>query len=121
MNNAEKIAERYIAVWNETDVGLRSQLIADTFTEDTSYVDPLMAASGPVELHALVGAVHQRFPGFRFALMGKPDGYGDRLRFCWKLGPADNDDMIKGTDFAIVENGRLRSINGFLDQVPATA
>ncbi|MBU2326432.1 MAG: nuclear transport factor 2 family protein [Alphaproteobacteria bacterium] len=121
MDNAQRIAEHYIAVWNETDADERSKLIAETFTDDTTYIDPLMAADGPSELHALVGAVHQRFPGFRFALVGKPDGYGSRLRFSWKLGPADNDDMIKGTDFAVVEDGRLRSVDGFLDRVPATA
>jgi hypothetical protein len=29
--------------------------------------------------------------------------------------------MIQGTDFALVENGRLRSVIGFLDKVPAGA
>ena len=29
--------------------------------------------------------------------------------------------MIKGTDFAVVEDGRLRSVTGFLDKVPAGA
>jgi hypothetical protein len=27
--------------------------------------------------------------------------------------------MIKGTDFALVERGRLKSVIGFLDKVPA--
>jgi hypothetical protein len=29
--------------------------------------------------------------------------------------------MIKGTDFAVIEDGRLRSVTGFLDKVPAGA
>jgi hypothetical protein len=29
--------------------------------------------------------------------------------------------MIKGTDFVVVENGRLKSITGFLDKVPTGA
>lgn len=29
--------------------------------------------------------------------------------------------MIKGTDFVLVEDGRLASVTGFLDKVPATA
>jgi hypothetical protein len=28
--------------------------------------------------------------------------------------------MIKGTDFIVVEDGRLKSITGFLDKVPAS-
>ena len=29
--------------------------------------------------------------------------------------------MIEGTDFAIVEDGRLKEVHGFLDKVPAAA
>jgi hypothetical protein len=29
--------------------------------------------------------------------------------------------MIKGTDFAEIEDGRLKSVIGFLDKVPANA
>jgi hypothetical protein len=29
------------------------------------------------------------------------------------------DSPIKGTDFAVLDAGRIRSITGFLDQVPA--
>ena len=54
-------------------------------------------------------------------LPGPPTGYADRLRFSWALGPASEADMIKGTDFAVVEGGRLRSVTGFLDKVLAGA
>ena len=120
MDNASTIAERYIAICNETDVARRRALIAENWLDGATYVDPLMAGRGHAEIDGLVSAVQARVPGFRFALIAA-DGYGDRLRFSWKLGPADNDDMIKGTDFAIVENGRLREVNGFLDKVPAAA
>jgi hypothetical protein len=48
-------------------------------------------------------------------------GHADKLRFSWALGPASESDMIQGTDFAVVENGLLRSVIGFLDKVPAGA
>ena len=121
MDTATTIAERYIAVWNETDAERRRHLIAKTFTEDGSYVDPLWTAGGHAEIDGMVAAVHGRFPGFRFALTGPADGYGERLRFSWKLGPADNDDMIQGTDFAVVVDGRLKTVVGFLDKLPAAA
>jgi hypothetical protein len=54
-------------------------------------------------------------------LIGQANGFGDRLRFSWGLGPDGADSPIKGTDFAVVEDGRIRSITGFLDQVPAGA
>jgi len=37
------------------------------------------------------------------------------------LGPDGVDSPIKGTDFAVVRDGRIRSIAGFLDQVPQGA
>jgi hypothetical protein len=115
----DTIAQRYIAAWNETDVGRRRALIAETWAEDATYVDPLMAGRGHAEVDALMGAVQQRFPGFRFALIGQPDGFGDKVRFSWGLGPGGAEPPIKGTDFVQVEDGRLKSVTGFLDQVPA--
>jgi hypothetical protein len=115
----DKIAQQYIAAWNEPDAGRRRALIAETWAEDATYVDPLMAGRGHAEVDALMAGVQQRFPGFRFALIGKPDGFGDRVRFSWALGPDGADAPIKGTDFVRVEGGRLKSVTGFLDQVPA--
>ena len=121
MNTIAQIAERYIATWNETDATRRHALLAEAWAEGASYTDPLARGKGRDEIGALIGAAQERFPGFRFALDGKPDGYGDRLRFSWTLGPAGEADMIKGTDFAVMEHGRLKSVTGFLDKVPAGA
>ena len=120
MNDAAKIAERYIDVWNETDAQNRKRLIASAWTEDALYVDPLMKGQGHGEIDALIGAVHERFPGHRFVLKGDADGHGDRVRFTWTLGAADAAPIAQGTDFGIVAaDGRLKSVSGFLDQVNA--
>lgn len=113
------IAQQYIAAWNETDAPRRRALLAEAWADDATYVDPLMAGRGRSEIDALMAAVQQRFPGFRFALIGKPDGFGDKVRFSWGLGPEGADAPIKGTDFVHVEGGRLKTVTGFLDQVPA--
>ena len=109
MTDAASIANRYIALWNETNASRRQGLLADLWTEDGTYID------------ALISAVHQRFPDFRFSLIGQPDGYGNQVRFSWQLGPEGADGPIKGTDFATLDNGRLKQVTGFLDQVPAGA
>lgn len=119
MTDAIGVADRYIAVWNETDPLRRSAMLAQGWSEDADYVDPLMSGKGRNEIGALIGAVHQRFPGFRFTLAGRADGYGDRVRFSWALGPEDEPDMIMGTDFVLVEGNQFRSVTGFLDKVPA--
>jgi hypothetical protein len=121
MTDPAAIANRYIALWNETDPVRRRALLAEGWTENAAYVDPLAKGEGQDEISALIGAVQQRFPGFLFTLAGRANGFADRLRFSWALGPASEADMIKGTDFAVVEDGKLRSVTGFLDKVPAGA
>ena len=116
--DAAKIADRYIDLWNEPDPNRRKALIASAWTEDATYVDPMMAGRGHDEIDALIGAVHERFPGHSFALSGKPDGHNDRLRFSWTLGAAGAAPIAHGTDFgAVAADGRLKAITGFLDQV----
>ena len=118
---ADDIAHRYIALWNETDASRRLQLLADGWTADARYVDPLANAAGAEGISALIAAVQSRFPGFRFRLLGKPDAHGEHLRFSWTLGPEASEDLIQGTDFARLDGGRLSSVTGFLDKVPAAA
>ncbi|MDM0012777.1 nuclear transport factor 2 family protein [Variovorax sp. J22P168] len=119
--DAASLAAHYIAVWNETDAARRNALLESHWTEDARYVDPVMQGSGRAQISALVGGVHQRYPGFRFALKGSPDAHGDQLRFSWTLGPSGAEDLIEGTDFVRLEGGRLQSVTGFLDKVPAGA
>lgn len=120
MTEAMQIAKNYIAVWNEPDPEHRNTLLEQGWNEQATYVDPLVSGTGYEEIGALIGGVQERFPGFRFMLDGQADGYADKIRFSWTLGPETEPDMIKGTDFAIIEDGRLASVTGFLDKVPAT-
>lgn len=118
----QAIAEAYIAAWNETDGAARKARIAEAFAADATYVDPLAAVAGHAGVEALIAGVQDRFPGFRFTLIGAADGHGDHVRFSWGLGPDGAADApIRGTDFCRLEDGRLKTVTGFLDQVPAAA
>ena len=119
--DATDIAHRYIALWNENDASRRLQMLKAGWTTDARYADPVMQGRGHEEINTLVGAVHQRFPGFRFALAGQADAHGDNLRFSWTLGPSEAADLIQGTDFVQVDDGKLQSVTGFLDKVPVGA
>src|SRR3954468_4885606 len=121
MTDPITIARRYIDLWNERASGRRRELLSQNWTADASYVDPLMKGDGHDGVDALIAGVQQRFPDFKFKLIGEPNGYGDHVRFSWGLGPDGIDSPIKGTDFAVLKDGRIRSITGFLDQVPAGA
>jgi len=119
MTDAQTIARRYIDLWNERTPARRRDILAANWTTDARYVDPLMSGDGHDGVDALIAGVQQRFPDFKFSLIGEPNGYGDHVRFCWGLGPDGADSPIKGTDFAVVSGGRIRSVTGFLDQVPS--
>ena len=119
MKSPNEVADAYIEVWNERDKTRRETLVANGWTEGAIYVDPLMRGVGRGEIAGLIGAVQERFPDFRFSLLGKPDGFGSNVRFSWGLGPEGGEPPIKGTDFVTVVDGRLERVVGFLDQVPA--
>lgn len=119
MADPKTIAEAYIAAWNETDPARREKLLENAFTEDVAYRDPIMQGDGHGGVGALIDGVHARFPGFRFTLRGEPDGFADRIRFSWALGPDGAEAPVEGTDIGLVENGRLKEVTGFLDKVPA--
>lgn len=119
-NNAAHIAAAYIAVWNEKDAATRRKLIADTFTADAGYVDPMTRSSGHDGLDAMIGAVQQQFAGLRFGLHGKQDGHNDVVRFSWSLGAEGAHPLAYGTDIAVIaEDGRIRNVTGFLDAATA--
>ena len=121
MTDPNTIARRYIELWNERTAGRRRELLGEHWTNDASYVDPLMKGDGRDGIETLIAGVQQRFPDFKFQLIGEPNGFGDHIRFSWGLGPDGADSPIKGTDFAVLQDGRIRSVTGFLDQVPVGA
>ena len=122
MTNYDELAQRYIDTWNETDADARKAAVDRLYTEDASYTDPLAAAEGREAIAAMIGAVQQQFPGFTFRLAGPVDGHHNQARFGWELGPAGAEAPIVGFDVAVSDDsGRIRTVLGFLDKVPAAA
>lgn len=116
------LVSRYFAAWNETDAARRRDLIAQTWVENASYVDPLLAGEGHEGIHAMIGAVHQRFPQHEFRLNGAVDGFGNYVRFSWDLVAPGGEVIVKGSDFGVVgADGRFERVTGFLDMVPQAA
>jgi hypothetical protein len=120
MDGIAPVVDRYIEIWNETDVTRRRALIALTWTEDASYLDPLMSGDGPDGIDAMIQAVQERYPTYRFRRTGEVDAHHDRVRFAWDVVPVDGGQpLVAGVDFGeLAADGRLKSITGFLDQMP---
>lgn len=118
MSEFNDLVDRYIALWNETNDARRRDLIAETFAESASYLDPIMTSEGHAAIDGMVRAVHERFPGHRFRRAGTVDGHHDRIRFCWELAAEGCPVVAKGTDFATIAGTRITAMTGFIDQMP---
>ena len=121
VNDVTAVIDRYFAVWNETDAATRRALISRTWSADASYVDPLLAGEGPDGIDAMIAAGQGQFPGHTVRLASGIDSHHARVRFNWEIvGPGSADPVVTGVDFAVIDaDGKLQSITGFFDHVPA--
>jgi SnoaL-like protein len=119
--NGSQLVESYIAIWNEVEAGARRALIGETWSEDASYTDPLADVSGHAGIDGLVAAVQAQFPGLVFRQLGDVDAHHEFMRFSWEAGPEGAAAIIAGTDVALINDGRLRRVVGFLDLTPDLA
>jgi hypothetical protein len=116
MKDIATVVNSYIAAWNEADQERRRALVAETFTDDARYLDPLVAGDGADGIEAMIAGVQGAYPGHVFKLVSGPDAHHDRVRFTWQLH-GENGPVATGIDFATVaEDGRLQDVTGFLEQ-----
>ncbi|MGW4867667.1 nuclear transport factor 2 family protein [Streptomyces chartreusis] len=114
---------RYFEAWNATGPEELTNAVAAAWTEDGTYTDPLANVRGHTQLAAVISAAHEQFPGFTFRLTGSVDGHHDTARFSWELvSEADRAAPVAGSDVITLDaEGRITSVLGFLDRVPAEA
>jgi hypothetical protein len=69
---------------------------------------------------AMIQGVQEQLPGYRLRLASVVEAHNNRVRFQWEAGgTAEAPLHFIGTDFGfIADDGRLKSITGFLDQAP---
>lgn len=123
MSNLKDIAERYIALWNEADTDKRAAAIAELFTADAPYTDPLAAVEGHEGIAAVIDGVRAQFSGYSLELVGPVDGHHHIARFQWGLfAEPGAEPVVIGFDVVVVDDeGRVTAVHGFLDKVPAGA
>lgn len=121
MSTQVELVERYFAIWNETDVERRHELIKQTWSETASYLDPLLQGDGHDGINAMVQGFQEHYAGHQFHQTSGIDAHHDRLRFGWELAPVGGAAIASGTDFGIIApDGRLQAITGFFEPAPAT-
>jgi ketosteroid isomerase-like protein len=117
---SDNLVERYLAAWNETDADARAKAVAEVWTEQATYTDPLAKVAGHAGIVAVIEGAQTAFPGFVFTPGEVFDTNHDIARFTWHLGPAGEEPVVVGFDVVeLAEDGRIARVLGFLDKVPA--
>lgn len=121
MSDLNDTVVKYLNIWNEPDTGKRAAAIAELFTENAAYVDPLATVEGHTSIAALIEGARTQFPGLSFELLGEVDTHHNVARFQWGLVAVPHADPVAiGFDVAVADNdGRLVGVYGFLDKVPS--
>jgi hypothetical protein len=113
-----ELVDRYIAMWNETDVERRRGLIARIWADGANYLDPVLSGEGREGIDAMVRAVHEKYPGHRFRRTSDVNAHHDRAQFAWELGPEGGPALVKGIDFATLsDEGCLKTVTGFFTEL----
>lgn len=123
MSSVNQTVAGYIAAWNETDAGRRRDIIAQIWSDDGNYLDAHREGVGDAAIDAMIAAVQEHFPGYRFRLSSGIEAHHDRVRFSWTAGGTEQAPLFfGGTDFAVLAgDGRLRAVTGFTDAMPSVA
>lgn len=125
----ETAVARYLEAWNAREPEARTKAVAAAWAEGGTYTDPPPEEGPPADVvgHAGIAAViagaHEQFPGFAFRLTGAVEGHHDTARFSWELvNETDGSAPVAGSDvITLAGDGRIRSVLGFLDRLPAGA
>jgi hypothetical protein len=121
MSDITTTVDRYIALWNETSHEARMTAIAEVFTAEAIYTDPLADVGGYDGIEAVVAGAQAQFPGYAFKLLDAVDSNHNIARFTWELVPAaGGESLVIGADVAVFgEDGKIRAVYGFLNKVPS--
>ncbi|MER7583631.1 hypothetical protein [Kitasatospora sp. NPDC097691] len=127
--SAQRLADRYAALWTESDAVARRGAIERLWAEDgvhllhppveareaaarVGFAEPVLEARGYEELEFRVARAHEEFvaPG-EFTFRARPDAVRlrDVVRFSWEMVPVGGGEPVGGgTEFVVLDaDGRI--------------
>jgi hypothetical protein len=108
------IVDAYIELWNLPDP-VRGAKMAELFTDDLVYVDPIISVQGKDSLDAYIRLTRRRFGELPVSCFGTVDGHHRQLRFGWRCGEPGGEPVAAGHDFALLSDGRIEAVYGFFE------
>ena len=130
MDSHTELADRYVAIWNETDAARRREQIARLWTPEGEHYVRTLRAKGYTEMERRVTNSHEknvRDGGFRFRLAGPYVGpvqvLQDSLMFHWEMFRPEREDVVEalGLQFLkLAADGRIAADYQFILPTPST-
>jgi hypothetical protein len=108
INGAQQLADRYVAVWNETDPAVRRRTIEQLWTEDGQHHAAARQAIGFAALEDRVTRSHDKNVGdlgYRFRAVQDARRLHDAVTFHWQMLSSDSETVLaSGMMFLIVND-----------------
>jgi hypothetical protein len=124
MNEAEELADRYIALWTETDAAARRKAIAELWTPDGLHYVGTREARGYEALEQRIIGSHEKWVrdnGNRFRAVGNAQALRNVVTFTWEMIPARDEEVLaEGLEFLMLdEHGRILVDYQFMVKPPS--
>jgi ketosteroid isomerase-like protein len=108
-------------VFGENDPARRRAAIAEIFTEDCVFYDPMGGIyRGRDEIDRVAGTLRATHADFHYQPIGEPEEVGNGGRVRWLEGRPGEAPAYAGTDFIIARDGRIASVYLFFDKLADT-
>jgi SnoaL-like protein len=109
--SASGLLERMLQeVFNETDPRRRATVISEIFSEEVVFTDPERVVRGRDGLTEAITGLLAQGPGYIFSHDGPFRGVGDLGIRAWSLGSVGGEPVLRGTDVAVVQDGRITQL-----------
>jgi catechol 2,3-dioxygenase-like lactoylglutathione lyase family enzyme len=113
----ESLKIKQMAVFNNTDPADRLIKMKAIYQNHVYFSDHDGIVNGLEPLNDRITQLLETNKNFKFTPI-KIDNVGNRVRIFWNYGPAANPKLIEGMDLIILEDGKIRSLDTFLDRFP---
>jgi hypothetical protein len=109
------LTRNVLAVFDERDAGRRRAAIEALYAPDATMRDPQGANVGWDAIAAAVERIQPDAPEVSFSVTAGPEAIDDLGRVGWALGAPGAPPVARGTDIAIVRDGRIVKLYTFLE------
>ena len=114
---ATLLARNLHDVFGENDPARRRAAIDEIFTEGCIFYEPRGVYRGRDEIDRVAGAIKATHPDFRYQPIAAPEELGNGGRIQWEAGRLGEAPTYAGTDFIIVQDGRIAALYLYFDKL----